>query len=165
MGYGVPLRTEYKITINMYNETSDYGTMKIAYYIGGTIETNKAFVVTIEDNTITDILYSIDEIENELEKSTKRNVDLSSIVENTDEQSLNLLVEEYKEANKEQVPSLNSVYKMKRELDTEVKVSEIRENFYYDYTTQELTYIKSTYLELPELGGIIVDETEEVNLN
>ncbi len=148
---------DYKLTVNIHTDEGKNGLIKIVYYIDGDIETNKAFVAEINNNRVVDILYSIDEIQ-KISQGNSRSISNIVNIENTDEQALLDIVSTHKTVESR----VRSVAPITEEGD---KVLENRDGYYYDYVTEELSYTNTTFIEKAELGGAIVDVTEETILN
>lgn len=140
---------DYAVTVNMYSEDGQSGIITFTYTIGD-ILTNKAYVATIENNVVTDIIC------NNVAVSQKAENAIVGQKKNINENSLKELVAVHK--------SRNDVKQNKTAMQNVVSEEE---NYYYDYNTNMLTYQKCVYCIDPSADNVIVDviTTEVLNNN
>lgn len=137
---------DYEVSVNMYSEDGNSGIATFTYKIGD-IRTNKAYVATIEDGIITDIICNGVAVE-----SRTASIEDSQNV-NSLEESLLKLVEEHKK----------SQYSTMSVVDDNIVGEE--EQYIYDYNTNTLIYQKCTYTVVPSADNVIVDTVIEETLN
>ncbi|MDO4772893.1 MAG: hypothetical protein Q4A72_04980 [Bacillota bacterium] len=133
---------KYKFSVNLYTEDANDGLIKVWYYIGDKIKTNKVYVAIIENGQIS-----------EVSESLKSNaVDYKRLTA---------------EEEKNMIDKVNRFLKERenvKENKTEEKVKERRTEILYDFLTGELKYIDSKFIVSDELDGAIVDKTTEIEI-
>lgn len=141
---------DYKITVNMFGADSNVGLVKAVYYIGDTIQTNKAYVALIENGKIGTVYKT------NLNSSEHNVVSKNSEVS---EEELLALVKQHS-SNK----ALDTIGKAEYKTRTDPIYSQ-KQNFFYDYRTNKLVAIDSVFYTSSALDDAIVDHTVETVLN
>ena len=130
---------EYNVYGNCFSEQGKTGMIVFNYVINGRIETNFAYVISVNHGVIT--------------KIDKTKIDK----ENVSEESLLSLVKAYKRANTE-----------KMLLDNKVPAKDLikeDEQFEYDYTSGNLSYEKCVYYTSTDSDNVIADIVYSEQLN
>ncbi len=133
---------KYKFLVNMYTEDGNDGIIKVYYYIGDKIKTNKVYVAIIENGRISKITDSL--------KSNNSNFH-------------NLTTDEEKNIIDKVNKFLKDREKVKDNNNGE-KIKERKTEILYDYLTSELKYIDTKFIISDELDGAIVDKTIEIEI-
>jgi hypothetical protein len=135
----------YIITYNIINEESGYGHIFLTYYIDETIETNKVYLIIVNNNTVEEIMLA------GVQESNINNVDLAS------NDSLLQKVNEFEKESKSNIiyKKAKNIFNVANELsssniltkDNGVNINAIssdikdyEEKYFYDYNTKELSY-------------------------
>lgn len=147
---------DYKITVNMYSDDQLDGMIMLTYYIGEDIATNKAYIVSIENGVATEIIPS--SVINAATPASLNN-------EVVDEKELIAAVERFEQLRRAQ--ELPMPINMDTNVLQEAELVETREKYFYDYSTNELSYSETYYYLTAGEWGLYFDEqsvwTIEVN--
>lgn len=137
---------DYTISVNMYSDDGESGIVILQYKIGD-ILTNKAYVATIENGVVTDIICNEIAVESKAKNTNKiYNTTIS-------EKALLKLVEEHKAKQSSLTLQTN---------DSNV---DVESKYIYDYSTNKLIYQKCIYTSIPSADNVIVDTVIEEVLN
>lgn len=132
----------YKFLVNMHTEDGNDGIIKVYYYIGDKIKTNRIYVAIIENGQISEVTDSL--------KSNNSNYHIL-----TPEEEKNMI---------EKVDQFLKESERDKDNTTGEKVKERKTEILYDYLTGELKYIDTKFIVSDELDGAIVDKTIEVEI-
>lgn len=137
--------SDYKVSVNRYDADHNSGVMIFIYCMNGIIETNKAYVCTINNNVITDITGPA--------MNTAEVMRTREVIP-TEKQLCSLAMEHQEEKSVELMENAQGV----------VSESNARmvEGYNYDYYTNKLIYEKTIYRKDQE--GIIYDQYYSVEL-
>lgn len=140
--------SDYSISANMYSDDGKSGIVTLTYNIGE-IVTNKAYIITVENNTVTNIVLS---------HAVSSNKSASTMTNQK-----NLINEKYLISLVEKHKSQNSV----KYYNNKSNIIDVRKNYYFDYSTNKLTYQKCVYCIAPNSDNVIIDfvSSEVINNN
>ena len=125
---------DYSAYINMFSCEDNNGMIVLTYQIGNKIDTNYAYVATVENGKITSITKNFDK---------KTTIDEANIIQRMEEFTYTATDRD------EYIKNLN--------IDSSDIVSET-ERYLYDYSTGKLTFVKTLDYEVKEKdGSVIVD--------
>lgn len=136
----------YKISHNVNNSERKYGTITFIYYIGD-IETNKGYLVNIEDNKVESITLG------GIKKQNIKNI------ENVKAETLSKKISEFESNKKEKVLLSTSKVLNKNNTINKSSLSDntisYTERYYYDFNESKLYYIldQSEKIETTYLDG------------
>ncbi len=135
---------DYNITVNMFAPQDGNGMIIMNYVMDGCIETDKAYIATIENNEIVNVTAN-----NVASKLLQGDLAIS-----VDEDQLTSMVLDH----------LNSCNTAEVEASME-NVVDVTEKYYYYYESGELIYEGSVFYEDAEADNAIFDVTTETVLN
>lgn len=138
--------TDYKVSVNMFDPVNGDGFVIFTYYIGGKVKTNKSYICHIEGNQLS---YIADTIEN----ISEEDVSISAYRRNS--LSEDELLSKVNNHNKEKEPAVSTEYL--------VNLEEYKEEYYYDYTTDTLSYREYIAVNDCELD-VVVSTYNETSL-
>lgn len=137
---------EYIISYNLVNAEENFGFIFITYFIDGIIETNKKYMVEINNNKVDKIILSGVKERNISSINSINNIILIEKVTNFNN---NEKATKLSERASEIFKSENILVKSKKIDTSKLKDSifEYKEKYYYDYNSGKLSYILTTYEE------------------
>lgn len=139
---------EYKVTYNLVNRNEGNGYIFFTYFINNMIETNKVYLVEIRNSKVENItLAGV--------KKTNTNKVLSISASKLSEKIFNFESEEKEKVlihKKHDIFNTQNVLTKEKKIDkSQLKenIEEFNEKYYYDYNTNKLSYMLTTYVETP----------------
>lgn len=145
--------SEYVITTNMFADDGQTGFIKLTYCIGEQIETNCVYIIIIENGEATSVISnSISANSEKTAKSYSTESDIESIL-------LDAVSEFESQSQKERLSSATE--NISRELESSDTLIQTTEGYYYDYDTNELTYVETSFYESEGEFGVIYDNSLE----
>lgn len=139
----------YKITINMYSDNQLDGMIMLTYCIGENIATNKAYVISIENGVATEVIPS-----SVINTATPALLNDDTV----DEKKLIAAVDCFEQLRVSQGLPMT----VNTGLDVDVlegaELVETRGKYFYDYSSNELSYSETYFYLTPGDGGVYVDE-------
>lgn len=138
---------DYKVTVNMYSDNQLDGMIMLTYYIGENIATNKAYVISVENGVATEVIPS-----GVINPATP----VFFINEITDEGKLIAAVERFKQSKA--AKGISMTKNLGADMSEDAELIETREKYFYDYTTNELSYSETYFYLTAGEWGLYVDE-------
>lgn len=139
---------EYKVTYNLVNRNEGNGYIFFTYFINNMIETNKVYLVEIRNSKVENITLA------GVKKTNTNNV-LSISASKLSEKIFNFESEEKEKVlinKKHDIFNTQNVLTKEKKIDkSQLKenIEEFNEKYYYDYNTNKLSYMLTTYVETP----------------
>ena len=135
---------DYKVTVNMYSDNQMDGMIMFTYYIGEDIATNKAYVVTVKDGIATEIIPS-----GVINTSTVATCNYSA-----EEESLITAASLFEQQRLEQGLPMTIE---SNNIPEDSQLVETRTQYYFDYTTNELSYSETYFYCTSDATGVYID--------
>lgn len=139
---------EYKVTYNLVNRNEGNGYIFFTYFINNMIETNKVYLVEIRNSKVENITLA------GVKKTNTNNV-LSISASKLSEKIFNFESEGKEKVlinKKHDIFNTQNVLTKEKKIDkSQLKenIEEFNEKYYYDYNTNKLSYMLTTYVETP----------------
>ncbi len=136
--------SDYKVSVNMFDQVNGDGFVVFTYYINGEIKTNKAYICHIEGNKLSYIVDSLEEGNGEVSVASA-----DSISNSLTQKEIVSKVNAHKNSKVAKASSENLV-----------TLEEYKEVYFYDYKTNKLTYREYSAHNDTKLNVIIPQVTE-----
>lgn len=139
----------YKITINMYSDNQLDGMIMLTYYIGENIATNKAYVISVENGVATEII-----------PSSVINAAMPALFNNktVDEKELIAAVNRFEQLRVSQGLPMTLNIGLDADALENAELVETRGKYFYDYSSNELSYCESYFYLTTGDWGVYIDE-------
>ena len=137
---------DYKVSANMYSDDGNSGIVIFTYKIGD-ILTNKAYVATIENGVVTDVICN-----NVVVKSNSANLSRNKSTASLENSLLKLVADHKRQQSTAMATSNENI------------IAE-EANYIYNYNEETLIYQRCVYTVVPSADNVIVDTIVEEILN
>lgn len=142
---------DYKISVNMYSDDGQTGMMTLTYYVGDEIETDRAYIIPIENNVATAIIPS-------QSICAAENISTTNLSFGMTENDMLSKVESFEAqmaTNNPMAPASIDVGNVTLQDSDELVETICR--YYYDYSQGKLTYSETYIYETNDPLSVLVD--------